>query len=139
MTPGIFVDTGAWYALQVPTDRWHGEAVGVLKRSIESKRALITSKLILGETYTLLLKTHGHSVAWRFRDAVMLSPRLELVSIDDDTEKEAWSWLRKYSDQAFSYVDATSFALMKRRRLRHAFAFDAHFRVAGFTRVPIDE
>jgi predicted nucleic acid-binding protein len=35
-------------------------------------------------------------------------------------------------------VDGTSFALMRRRKIRHAFAFDRHFASAGFIRVPLD-
>ena len=42
------------------------------------------------------------------------------------------------ADQEFSFVDATSFAVMRGERIRHAFAFDQHFATAGFTRIPVD-
>jgi len=38
----------------------------------------------------------------------------------------------------FSFVDGVSFAVMRQRKLRSAFAFDAHFATAGFSRVPVD-
>jgi uncharacterized protein len=138
MKQELFVDTGGFYALQVPNDRWHSAAVSTLQEALASKRLLITSNQVVGETYTLLLKTHGHRAAWKFRDTLSLSTRLEIVWIDELVEKEAWALLKKYSDQAFSFVDGTSFALMRQRRIKHAFAFDAHFAAAGFTRVPVD-
>ena len=41
-------------------------------------------------------------------------------------------------DHPFSFVDATSFALMHQQRIGHAFAFDVHFATAGFLRIPLD-
>jgi predicted nucleic acid-binding protein len=43
-----------------------------------------------------------------------------------------------YSDHPFSFVDGTSFALMRQQRIHFAFAFDAHFGRAGFVRIPMD-
>ena len=43
-----------------------------------------------------------------------------------------------YSDHPFSFVDGTSFALMRQQRIRFAFAFDTHFATAGFVRIPMD-
>lgn len=63
---------------------------------------------------------------------------LEVVHADVAAEREAWALLKRYSDQAFSFVDAVSFVVMKRKRLSRAFAFDAHFAAAGFERVPLD-
>lgn len=138
MSGTLFVDTGAWFALQVPDDRWHPEAAEVLRKATQRKLRLLTSNLVVGETYTLLLKTHGHAAAWRFKDALERSPRLEIQPVDEQAEAEGYALMRRFSDQAFSYVDGTSFALMRRLKVRDAFAFDRHFAAAGFTRVPVD-
>ena len=58
------------------------------------------------------------------------------VYSDEILETSAEAILRQYSDQEFSYTDAVSFALMRRRRIREAFAFDHHFLTAGFILVP---
>jgi uncharacterized protein len=138
MNGQVFVDTGAWYALQVLNDRWHREAVATLKKAVARGTPLVTTNEVVGETYTLLLKTHGHSAAWRFVDSLQRSSRLQLARVDDGAEREAWELLRRFADQAFSFVDGTSFAFMRKHRMRHAFAFDRHFAAAGFLRIPLD-
>jgi len=47
----------------------------------------------------------------------------------------AWAWLRKHDERVYSYVDATSFRVMRDRRLREALAFDQDFAAAGFAEV----
>jgi predicted nucleic acid-binding protein len=41
-------------------------------------------------------------------------------------------WLARLADQAISYTDAVSFAVMQARRCGAALAFDRHFAIAGF-------
>ena len=139
MAMDIFVDTGAWYAIQDADDRWHAEAAATLKALVARGARLITSNHVVGETYTLLVRTQGHAAAFRFVETLGASGRVTLTYIDEATEREAFALLRRFADQAFSFVDGTSFALMHKRRLRKAFAFDRHFSVAGFIRLPIDE
>ena len=48
-------------------------------------------------------------------------------------EDEAWGWLRAHDERPYSFVDATSFALMRELRITEALAFDGDFAAAGFT------
>jgi uncharacterized protein len=64
---------------------------------------------------------------------VRSSPRLELMFADGGVEDEALRWLRRHDEREYSFVDATSFALMRARRIREALAFDGDFAAAGFT------
>ncbi|MCA1673594.1 MAG: VapC toxin family PIN domain ribonuclease, partial [Actinobacteria bacterium] len=41
-------------------------------------------------------------------------------------------WLRQRDDREFSFVDATSFAVMRHRSVHNALAFDGDFAAAGF-------
>ncbi len=60
-------------------------------------------------------------------------PVHEWVEVPASLVREAVvNWLARYPDQRFSIVDAVSFEVMRRMGLRHAFAFDRHFEVAGF-------
>lgn len=57
---------------------------------------------------------------------------LTVRHIDEDLVAEASRWLRRHDERPYSFVDATSFALMRRLRLRKALAFDGDFAAAGF-------
>ena len=139
MTLGrVFVDTGAWFALQVADDEHHPVARATLPDLLDASRGLVTSNLVVGETYTLLRLAKGYREARRFLDLLPLSGKLERLLVSQTLEGDAYDILHRYAAHPFSFVDATSFALMRQQRLRYAFAFDAHFRIAGYLRVPID-
>lgn len=127
-----FVDTSFWVALQVSCDRNHDDAVALWDAE---RGALVTSSLVLGETWTYLNRMAGHRAALAFRRAALALRTLQTISIDEGTEDAAWGWLERRSDRAYSFVDATSFALMRRLRLREALAFDGDFSAAGFVEV----
>jgi len=46
--------------------------------------------------------------------------------------EQSWDYFRRTDLRKLSAVDATSFAIMKRARIRRAFAFDHHFAAVGF-------
>jgi len=50
-------------------------------------------------------------------------------------EAAAWEWLARHDERVYSFVDATSFAIMQRNRIREAFAFDGDFSAAGYVEV----
>lgn len=43
--------------------------------------------------------------------------------------------LERHDERAYSFVDATSFAVMRRRGLLEALAFDGDFSAAGFVEI----
>jgi predicted nucleic acid-binding protein len=127
-----FVDTSFWVALRFARDRRH-EAARAIWAS--GTGALTTSNLVVGETWTFLRRRVGHHRAMEFYDAAMRLPSLTIRFVDDGLEAEAWRWLRRHDERQYSFVDATSFALMRRSRLREAMAFDDDFASAGFIEV----
>ncbi|MDQ3266362.1 MAG: PIN domain-containing protein [Myxococcota bacterium] len=134
----MFVDTGGFFAAHVAEDRWHSHAATALQSLLAKRVRLVSTNLVLGETYTLLRIRYGQAAAWRFMDALDRSPSLQRIQVDAEADAAAWTLLRRYKDQAFSYVDATSFAVMRAHKLRRALAFDSHFATAGFSRIPLD-
>ena len=58
--------------------------------------------------------------------------KVTIERIDTKTESEAWAWLRRHDERPYSFVDATSFALMRKLRIEEALAFDGDFAAAGF-------
>lgn len=126
----IFVDTSFWVALRNRRDPHHGEALALLQSHGSS--TLITSNHVRGETWTFLRRRAGHAAAVGFLDALDRSPRVRIVVASDDIETAALRWLRQHDEREYSFVDATSFALMRALRLREALAFDQDFSAAGF-------
>jgi predicted nucleic acid-binding protein len=89
----------------------------------------------MGETWTLLRRRSGHAAAAGFLDRMQALKGVQIVHVDEATEAEAWRWLRARGEREYSFVDATSFAVMRRRRIREALAFDGDFNAAGFVEV----
>ena len=123
-----FVDTSYWVALRLRRAANHGVAVRLWKPG----QPILTTNQVVGETWTFLRRRDGHPSAVAFLDAVESAEWLTVVYVDDATEREARAWLRRHDERVYSFVDATSFAVMRRERLREALAFDGDFSAAGF-------
>jgi predicted nucleic acid-binding protein len=126
----IFIDTSFWAALTGRTDIHHAEATRLLQQH-ESAR-LLTSNLVRGETWTLLRRRRGHRSAVAFVDFVDQTLRLRVEHVSQELEQDALLWLRAHDEREYSFVDATSFALMRSLHVAEAFAFDGDFAAAGF-------
>jgi predicted nucleic acid-binding protein len=126
----IFVDTSFWFALRRRRDPQHDLARTLLER--HGNQALLTSNHVQGETWTLINRREGHSSAVAFLDIIERSTQLRVEHLSERIERQALVWLRQRNDREFSYVDATSFALMRHLGLTEALAFDDDFAAAGF-------
>lgn len=126
-----FVDSSYWIARFVSRDSRHEEA-RTLSRILRERR-LATTNLVVGETWTYLRRKRGHHEAMAWFDGLATRLALQVVPIDRELEAEAWGWLRAHDERPYSFVDATSFAVMRRLRIDEALAFDGDFAAAGFT------
>ena len=96
---------------------------------------LATTDHVIGETWTFLRRRAGHDTAVRFVDRVAQSRRIVVIHVDAALESEALDWLRRHDERAYSFVDATSFAIMRQNRITEALAFDGDFSAAGFVEI----
>ena len=126
----IFVDTSFWVALRNRRDDHHDEARRLLRAN--AAIPLVSTNHVTGETWTFLRRRAGHGPAANFLDFIDETARLHVEHVDAATEEEALGWLRRHDEREYSFVDATSFALMRRLGIRDAFAFDGNFAAAGF-------
>jgi uncharacterized protein len=126
----IFVDTSFWIALRNRRDPRAGESAALLERY--PSESLVTSNQVRGETWTFLRRRAGHGSGVAFLDQLEHTPRVRVEFVDERMERDALRWLRQHDERPYSFVDATSFALMRRLRIREAFAFDGDFAAAGF-------
>jgi predicted nucleic acid-binding protein len=92
----------------------------------------VTSNLVLGEVWTLLSRRLGHFHAMRWLDRFEQELRIGVERVQAEHEAAAWEWLRRHDERPYSFVDATSFALMRRLRIEEALAFGGAFAAAGF-------
>ena len=132
----VFVDTSAWFSLYDPGELRHPQARRFFQKLAESHVELFTSDYVLDESITLIRSRINHASAVEFGNAILNSKVTRILDVDHKTRHQAWEYFIRYSDWPLSFTDCTSFALMKQRHVRHAFAFDDHFRQFGFVVVP---
>lgn len=126
----IFVDTSYWVGLRNRRDDHHELARALLQS--HASRGLITTNHVRGETWTFLRRRVGHAAAVDYLDAIEGSPRVDVLTVTQADEEAAIDWLRPHDEREYSFVDATSFATMRRLGLREALAFDGDFAAAGY-------
>lgn len=127
----IFADTSFWVAWNMSRDRHFQEADALVARYADSQ--LVVTNHIVGETWTFLRNKVGHRSAVAYLNEIETSRRVQVAQVSTELEATAWSWLRKHNERAYSFVDATSFAMMRSMKIREALAFDGDFTAAGFT------
>ena len=124
----IFVDTGAWFALVVPTDPDHAAAAAWFEGNRER---LIPSDYVVDETLTLL-RARGERRRAAEMGLLFFSGRIAHIHFLSEAEiRAAWQVFGRFEDKDWSFTDCTSKVLSERLSITHVFAFDAHFRQFG--------
>ena len=128
----VFADTSYWIALVNPRDSLSEKAQQLTQKLISSK--VVTSEIVFGELlntfsrHNSLLKEASISLI----DRAYESPNIAVISQDTELFKAALNLYRKRLDQAWSYVDCSSFVIMKQKKILEALTYDRHFEQAGF-------
>lgn len=125
----LFIDTGAFIALVDERDPLHQET-RTFYTSLTKHTRLLTSLMVVSETYTWLRYHAGSNLAIRFLEITEKAEKtgfLKVIIPDEDVKNNAHAVLRKYLDQDLSYVDAVSFVILEAMKIKDIFGFDAHF------------
>lgn len=133
----IFVDTGAFLARYLTNDQYHALAVSTWAMIERNKELFCTSNFVIDELATLLARRSSYFFAAQKIHSLYESEIIDILRPGETEELKATKLLAKYSDQEVSFTDCTSFVLMKDRGIHRAFAFDRHFDLPGFTRIPL--
>jgi len=123
----LFVDTSAWYAAADANDRSNARARAILSDA----EPRVTTDHVLVETWLLLRHRLGREAAemfWRGLRSGVAS--IESVGVAD--LEVAWRIGQVFSDQDFSLVDRSSFAVMRRLGILRVASFDEHFAIYRF-------
>jgi predicted nucleic acid-binding protein len=129
---GVFVDSGAWIALALSRDPLYQTAVeqwGLLQKS---HVMLHTSVPVIIETFTFLDRNANRDVALIWKESIYRPGMVRILPCELRDLEMSWDYFRRADLHKLSAVDATSFAIMKRTRIRWAYTFDHHFAAAGF-------
>jgi predicted nucleic acid-binding protein len=127
-----FVDSAAWIALALSRDPLHSRAREQWEMLIGAGAKLSTSVPVVIETFTFLERNVNRDVALAWKDSLSERRTVRILSCELRDLDNCWDYFRRSDLHKLSAVDATSFTIMKRARIRLAFAFDYHFAVAGF-------
>ena len=128
----VFVDTGAWIALALTRDPLHTRAREAWLVLQDNGSQLYTSVPVVLETFTFLERNANRDVALAWKLSVVELTDLEILECTLEDLERSWLYFERRELHKLSAVDATSFAIMKREKLRRAFAFDHHFVMVGF-------
>ena len=138
MSNSLFVDTSGWVSIIGQNETFHQACSEAYQQAMQQKRGLVTTNYILTEVVALLI---NRSIVPRqqmivFIDALERSPQLTILMIDRAVHDEAWALMKARADKAWSWVDASSFVIMRRLGITEALTTDHHFAQAGFVKLP---
>lgn len=128
----VFVDSGAWIALALTRDPLHANACGQWGLLQSSSAKLHTSIPVVIETFTFLERNAHRDVALAWKDSIYQPGTVKILPCELRDLEQCWPYFQRTDLHKLSAVDASSFVIMKRSRIRIAFTFDHHFAVAGF-------
>jgi len=128
----VFVDSGAWIALALVQDPFHERAREIWEDLIGHGARFFTSVPVVLETFTFLDRNASRDVALGWKDSLRTVKGMKILACGPAELKRAWPYFTRRDLHKLSAVDATSFGMMKRERIRVAFAFDHHFAAVGF-------
>ena len=128
----VFCDSGAWIALALSRDPLHQAAVQQWELLQRSGAKLHTSIPLVIETFTFLDRNANRDVAMLWRESIYRPGMIKILPCELRDLEQSWEYFRRADLHKLSAVDATSFAIMKRTRIRWAYTFDHHFAAAGF-------
>jgi len=128
----VFVDSGAWIALALTRDPLHTQAREQWELLNGAGAKLHTSVPVVIETFTFLDRNATRDVALAWKDSINRLQTLKILPCELRDLEQSWAYFRRPDLHKLSSVDATSFAIMKRAKIRLAYTFDYHFSVVGF-------
>lgn len=127
-----FVDTGIWYAANVPEDVDHQIARAAL---LSAGSDLLTTEYIVDELLTLLVVRGHRSIAKRVGAGFWAGRTCDVIWSQQSDIAAAWNVFVSFDDKLWSFTDCVSYAVMKRLGITAALALDDDFKQFGFVTV----
>lgn len=129
----VFVDTSALLAVLDADESRHREAVRIWRALLEDGTLLLTTNYVVVEAVAIVQRRLGIEAAATLLDEILTPIEVEWVTRDDHAAAAAALLAARRT--ALSFVDCTSFQVMRRLGISSAFVFDRHFEQQGFSRL----
>lgn len=134
----VFMDTSALIANYNVDDIHHIKAIEVMEKIREGEIPLTSfyiTDYVFDEAVTFIkCVLDKPKLATTIGEALLTSALTTMIRVDEDIFEEAWALFKQ--NKGYSFTDCTSFSVMKRYDITHAFTFDKHFENAGFKMIP---
>lgn len=128
----VFVDTGAWFALHVPTDPNHERVSEWLK---DNSEPLLTTDYCVDETLTLLCARREFRRSIEVGRLLFESGSVLLHFLTPDEVQRAWILFQNRHRAGWTFTDCSSKVVMDSLKITTALAFDVHFHQFGRVQV----
>jgi uncharacterized protein len=129
----VFVDTGAWFALYVPSDPNHDRVQDWVR---SNRTALLTTDYCIDETLTLLVHRRRPAKAVEAGRMFFHTARVQLHFVNQNQFERAWILFQQRAAAGWSFTDCTSKIVIDDFGICTAAALDEHFRQFGITIIP---
>jgi len=123
----IFVDTTIWVAAIDKKDELHNDGKATVNAIVANELPLaVVTDYVLDEVMTIL-KRRGVPVRQIVDsiNAIIKSPRVEVVFIDDSLFVKGLIIFSKY--EKLSFTDATTLAVMQKYKIKEIYSHDSDF------------
>ncbi|MEK6693580.1 MAG: PIN domain-containing protein [Nitrospirota bacterium] len=132
----VFFDTWGWVAIAHKDDTHHKEVYSFYKKFLLGKGIPVTTDYVLAESITLLRARTDPKDANIFIDTLFEATKDSIIMLERIEEKRwqrSWELSKKYRDKPYiSFVDFSSFVVMKELRISEVLTNDKHFVEVGF-------
>lgn len=135
----LFIDTSAWLAVYIPTEKSHLRITRILKEEIDARSVLYTSNYIIDETVTRLLYDTSWDVTKQFLQYLHKSITehfLVELWVDEQIEADAFSIFTLFKEHKLSLTDATTVVFIRRYKMDAVISLDSDFKKIGLSVLP---
>ncbi len=129
----VFIDSGAFIAFLVATDRSHAEVRALFT---QPPRRLSTSAFVVAETYGWTLHRAGEEAARTYRRFLASLPALEILDGNAAHRAAVWQKLEILRGTNLTFVDASSLVWIEQRKISIVWGTDHHLSIEGAQVIP---
>ncbi len=121
----VFLDSNVLISFFIKEELHHQASKKFLSSS--EKIRFITSSDVVSETLNWLTKKHKPQITYFAGQRIVQEKITKIIDTDTNDRLLALELIKKFSDYKLSYVDATSFALIHRLKIKQVYSYDADF------------